>query len=91
MNAHRCTRYDPSCAGCRPVLLDAATGEKLADDHPFMVAALAVFEAAPLEDRAAFRAVTVDNSRRPADLERFQRMTACIAERCELSAKEPPS
>lgn len=58
------TEYDDACTGCRPVLIDPFA-KPLPDDHPAMVAVLAVWDATDLPTRQAWHAVTCTNSRTP--------------------------
>lgn len=75
--------YDDSCPGCRPVLLDPATGWALPDDSPAMLALRRVWNLTTLKERQAFHRVCCLNSRDPADLAVME----SIAKR--FSAKSP--
>lgn len=60
--------HDDECAGCRPVLLNPATGEVMLEGRPEMVAVLRVWGETTREEREAFHRVTCDNSREAVDL-----------------------
>lgn len=67
--------FDPKCEGCRPVMFDAETGQKLSDNDPVVRSLMKVWEASPLEDQQAFNRVAVHNSRDPLDMIRIQGFT----------------
>ena len=57
------------CPGCRPSLVDAITGKVLSPGHPWMQAAMRVWNKATTYDqRKAFIEVTLHNSQKPEDL-----------------------
>lgn len=58
-----------SCPGCRPVLIDPATGKPLPDDSPVMKAVNAFWDnRTSYAERRAFIEVTLKNSREPHEL-----------------------
>lgn len=60
---------DDNCPGCKPVLVDSATGKILPDDSPEMKTLLRVWADTTIEERRAFHRVTVGNSQDPHDLD----------------------
>ncbi len=67
--------YEDACRGCRPVMLNIATGLRLPDDSPEMKLILAIFDKLTLPERQAWHRFTCKNSRASGDLEvvaRFQ-------------------
>lgn len=56
-------KFEDGCPGCRPVLLDQATMEPFAKDHPAMVAVMRVWATTTLEERQAFHDLTCLNHR----------------------------
>jgi hypothetical protein len=61
-------KFDFSCPGCAPVILDFQTGLRLPTSHPAMQRALKAYNAASHLQRLAWHAVTCNNSRNPLDL-----------------------
>jgi hypothetical protein len=61
-------KFDDTCKGCPPAILDVTTGLKLSDDHPVMQAVNRVWEGTTSEEREAFHRVCCQNSRDPKDL-----------------------
>ena len=61
-------RFDDSCPGCRPALLDLQTGLPLPDDHPAMLKVVALWATTTRAEREAFHHITCLNSRDPVDL-----------------------
>lgn len=59
------------CPGCRPALFDAITGKVLTADTPTMIVVNRVWDHdTTFEERKAFIAVTLHNSREPQDMAR---------------------
>lgn len=69
--------YDDDCPGCRPVLIDPGTMEKLPVNHPAMRAINTVWAGLTLDERRAWHRFTCQNSRAPEDL----RVVAIMQER----------
>jgi hypothetical protein len=61
-------KHDDNCEGCRPALIDAATGQVMPDDSQIMRAVSAMWQGTTLAERQAFHRFTCLNSRDPADL-----------------------
>lgn len=80
------TKYEDSCSGCRPVLLDPKSGKVWADDSPAMHAVMHVWEGTTREEREAFHRVTCLNSRRFYDVHIMQQISQRISE--ELNKME---
>jgi hypothetical protein len=70
-----CKTFDAECPGCRPVLF-GLDGKVLPPNDPVMVTVNAVWDAAPLEEKQAFHAVCVLNSRDKGDLALLARLRA---------------
>ncbi len=67
--------YEDACPGCKPAMLNLATGARLPDDSPEMKLILAIFDKLTLPERQAWHRFTCMNSRASGDLEvisRFQ-------------------
>jgi len=62
------TVFDDECKDCRPILIDAKTGQVMASDASEMRAINGVWEATTSEERRAFHNVCCNNSRTDADL-----------------------
>lgn len=60
--------FDDNCPGCRPCLIDAKTGEKLAQDSDIMRQVNKVWETATPQEKRAFHNVMCNNSREPMDM-----------------------
>lgn len=56
-------QFDDNCRGCRPVIIDAATGLPMGPETPEMVAVNGVWETTTREEREAFHDFTCLNSR----------------------------
>lgn len=73
-------KYEESCAGCRPVLLDARTRKPLPADCLEMRAVQRVFDQMSAEERETFHAVTCRNSRDPEHLRALSGIRAKMAD-----------
>ncbi len=71
--------YDDACTGCRPIVIDLGM-KPLPDDHPTMVAIMAVWEKTDLPTRRAWHAVTCTNSRKPTDMALIRPLVAKMRE-----------
>lgn len=70
------------CPGCRPALIDVNTGKVLADDSETMRHVNRVWDhETTYAERKAFIAVTLHNSRAPADVRLAQSVIAKFAPR----------
>ena len=58
-------RFDDNCKDCNPVAIDPATGKRVPDDHPVMVAMNKVWAMTTKKEREAFHEFTCHNSREP--------------------------
>jgi hypothetical protein len=76
-------QYNDSCPGCRPVLIDATTGQVFADDSPTMQAVKRAWNGTTVEERQAWHRVTCLNSRRIYDLNVVARFSERIKEELE--------
>lgn len=61
-------KFQEDCPGCRPVMIDFATGVPLPDSHPIMQAILGAWNETTHDERAAFHRFTCLNSRDMTDL-----------------------
>lgn len=61
-------KFDDSCPGCRPAMIDVQTGEPLPPEHPAMVKVMALWATTSRAEREAFHDVTCLNSRDPGKL-----------------------
>lgn len=68
-------KFNDDCPGCRPVLLDAKTRQKMPDNSPERVAILKVWNQTTRDEREAFHRVTCDNSRDPSDIAVIQSLS----------------
>jgi len=60
--------YQEDCPGCRPVIIDFKTGQRLPDDDPKMVVLLKIWREASHREKVAFHNVTCNSSRRDLDV-----------------------
>lgn len=65
-------KFDDECKGCRPAMLDVATGKRLPEDHPAMISINAVWETLTTEQKTAFHNVCCLNSRDPQEIDVFR-------------------
>src|SRR3954464_8361222 len=72
-------KHDDTCPGCLPAMLNLATGERMADTSPEMIAAYGVWKKTNLLERQAWHRVMCQNSRTPSDL----RVTEAVARRMQ--------
>lgn len=75
--------FDENCPGCRPCLINAETGEKLAQDSDIMRAVNKVWETATLQEKQAFHNVCCNNSREPMDMALMQGLADRIRAACQ--------
>lgn len=69
-------KFDDNCKGCRPVIFDPDTGEKM---EKWTAIANRVWDLeSTFDERLAFHCVTCLNSRLPADLVLFKQLTRKI-------------
>jgi len=61
-------KFTDDCPGCRPALFDSKAQKRLGPDTPEMKAVDAIWAETTKQERAAFHAVTCQNSRLPSDL-----------------------
>lgn len=61
-------KFNPHCEGCKPVVIDMATGQPLPDDGPVMQLVMGVYNSFTYAEKESFHAVMVLNSRKPEDL-----------------------
>lgn len=61
-------QFSDDCPGCRPAILDFATGKALSDDHPVMQKMLSIWLETTYEERQAYHRVMCQNSRAITDL-----------------------
>jgi hypothetical protein len=61
-------QFDDNCPGCRPAVLDIATGKVLPNDDPIMAKMLAIWAKTTLGQRQAYHRVMCLNSRDVIDL-----------------------
>lgn len=67
------------CPGCRPAVLDVATGEPIPDTDPRMVEINRYWDKeTSFEQRKGFIEVTLHNSRKPSDLAMFEQIARKI-------------
>ena len=67
------------CPGCRPALIQPATGKVFADDSPEMLAVMKIWNHnTTYSERKAFINVTVNNSRKSEDLKLSRTIMAKI-------------
>lgn len=60
--------FSDDCPGCRPAMINLATGERFPDDSPPMLAVLEVWKNTTVGQRLAWHRVTCQNSRTEMDL-----------------------
>lgn len=60
--------FDETCAGCRPVILDAETKKPYPTTHPHMIMAQKEFDKLSRPEKEAWHRFTCLESRSPADL-----------------------
>lgn len=69
------------CPGCRPALVDAQTGEVMADDDPIMISINNIWNHETTYDmRKAFIEVTLHNSRDERDISLFRQIISKFEE-----------
>lgn len=61
-------KFDHTCGGCEPVLVNPETGQVYAEDSPQMRAMREVWKTLPYPYKEAFHRVTCRNSRAPEDV-----------------------
>lgn len=79
-------KHDDDCPGCRPAVLDVATGKPLPDDSEIMVVVNQVWAETTFEERQSFHRVTCQNSRDPQDVATIQRITQQIQLKLDTNA-----
>lgn len=60
--------YSDQCAGCRPAIIDPATGHALSPNSAPMQAMMRVWKVTTLTERQAWHRFTCQNSRAPLDM-----------------------
>ena len=76
-------KFDNSCRGCRPALLDVHTGKTIPDDHPTMVTIIKIWdEQISQETKRAWHSVTCQNSQDPTDLAKAREFVDLIESAC---------
>jgi hypothetical protein len=60
--------FSDDCPGCRPALIDLATGKPYPPDSPMMQAMDVVWASLTLDQKKSFHRATCLNSRAPTDL-----------------------
>lgn len=78
-----CSTFDPTCPGCQPVLIDAATGKILSPNDPLMKVLLPLWRSLPRPSQEACWRVWMKNSREPTDLEIMRKLFKTLSERME--------
>lgn len=68
--------YEDDCPGCLPAIVDLETSTPLADDHPAVLAMMAIWDKTTISQRQAFHRVTCNNSRDNKDLAVIQHLSA---------------
>jgi hypothetical protein len=81
MSQHDHTVFDPTCPGCRPVILDTATGTPFPPQHEVSLAANQCFDELNRKDQEALHRIWVLNSRTEADLTVAKRFTVALQRR----------
>jgi hypothetical protein len=76
--------HDDNCPGCRPVMVNAKTGEMVAADSPVMAVIDRVWDATNLLERQAWHRVTCQNSRLVSDL----RIVEAISQRMASAIRD---
>lgn len=75
------------CPGCRPALLDLATGKPLAEDTPVMIAVNKIWDNdTTYAQRKAFVAITWHQSKKPDDV----KLAMMITQKIEKALRENP-
>lgn len=70
--------FSDDCPGCRPAMMDAKTGEVMADDSPPMKLVLNVWRTTSRKEREVFHRVCCQNSRNVSDMMIFTDLTKRI-------------
>lgn len=77
------TVFDVQCKGCRPAMLDVATGRPLPDDHRLMMIVNRLWDEQSIETKMAWHRVTCLNSRASKDLELTTTFIKLFTKACE--------
>jgi hypothetical protein len=70
--------YDNDCPGCRPAIVDVATGKIMPQDSPVMQIINQLFNKLTPEERQAWHSFICQNSRDPKVIEYVGRFTGQI-------------
>lgn len=80
-------KFEEECPGCRPAIIDPASGRVLPADDPVMVKVNSVWETTSKAEREAFHRVCCQNSRAPEDI----RVMQSLSDRMSKAIQEIPS
>ena len=80
--------FDDECPGCRPAMVDAATGQPIADDSVEMTTVNRLWSETTFGERRAWHRFTCQNSRRPEDVQFAKTFAERIGEAFTAAAKK---